>query len=271
MKPNRFRQVIAEGRVPVGHMIMEFGTRGIAKILEAADVDFVLLDMEHTGFDSERIADLVAWFKATPVAPFVRVPQGLYHFLARTMDAGALGVMVANVETPEQARSVVEGVKYAPLGLRGLGLGTAHNDYVAPDPVAYFKYANENTTVICQIESGQGLANVEAIAATPGVDVLWVGHFDLTQSLGIPAQFQHPRFLDALRRVVDTTRKFGKRAGIQPGNWEQAEQWIEIGYDAISWTSDISVYRGALTSAVLEVRERTKKRSLEPSAARSSR
>src|SRR5213592_2416284 len=155
MKQNRFQRVLREGGVPAGHMIMEFGTRGIAKILEAAGVDFVLIDMEHTGFDAERIADLVAWFKATDIAPFVRVPQGLYHFIARTMDAGALGVMVANVETGEQARSIVDAVKYAPLGKRGLGLGTAHNDYTAPPAAAYFAESNENTTVICLIESAK--------------------------------------------------------------------------------------------------------------------
>src|SRR5713101_7668624 len=159
MKENRFQRILREGGVPVGHMIMEFGTRGIAKILEAAEVDFVVLDMEHTAFDAARIADLVAWFKATDIAPFVRVPQGVYHFLARTMDAGALGVMVGNVETAEQARSIVDAIKYAPMGKRGVGLGTAHTDYQQPDPKGYFDYANRNTTVICQIESETGLAN----------------------------------------------------------------------------------------------------------------
>src|SRR5262249_50178174 len=153
MKENRFQRILREGGSPAGHMIMEFGTRGVAKILEAAGVDFVVIDMEHTGFDGERIADLVSWFKATDIAPFARVPHDLYHFLSRPMDAGALGVMVGNVETGEQAKAIVDAVKYAPLGKRGVGLGTAHNDYIPPDPSEYFDYANRNTTVICQIES----------------------------------------------------------------------------------------------------------------------
>src|SRR4029434_6231459 len=124
VKTNKFKQVLAEGGKPVGHMIMEFGTRGIAKILESTDLDFVLLDMEHTAADAGQIGDLIAWLKATPIAPFVRVPQTLYHFLARTMDAGALGVMVANVETAEQAKTIVNSVKYAPMGKRGVALGT---------------------------------------------------------------------------------------------------------------------------------------------------
>ncbi len=250
MKPNRFKQVVAEGRIPVGHMIMEFGTRGIAKIMEAAGVDFVVIDMEHTGFEAERVADLIAWFKATPVAPFVRVPQGFYHFLARTMDAGALGVMVANVETGEQARSIVDAVKYAPLGARGVALGVAHTDYTAPPAAEYFAEANANTTVICLIESAKGLDNLDAIAGTPGVDVLWVGHYDLTQSMGIPGQFQHPRFLEAIRLVIETARRHGKQAGILPHNEKQAAEWIATGFNVISWSVDIAVYRDALAEGV---------------------
>src|SRR3989454_10702939 len=255
MKDNRFQRILREGGVPAGHMIMEFGTRGIGKILEAAGVDFVVIDMEHTGFDAERIADLVAWLKATDIAPFVRVPQGLYHFLARTMDAGALGVMVGNVETGEQARSVVDAVKYAPLGKRGVGLGTAHNDYIQPDPQAYFEYANRNTTVICQIESETGLGNLDGIAATPGVDVLWVGHFDLTQSMGIPARFSDPRFTAALKQVVDAANRHRKLAAIQPGNFQQAEEWLRMGFHFLSWKVDIAVYRDALRKDIEDLRK----------------
>jgi 2-keto-3-deoxy-L-rhamnonate aldolase RhmA len=257
MKPNKFQRVLREGRSPAGHMIMEFATRGIAKILEAADVDFVVIDMEHTGFDTERIADLIAWFKATDIAPFVRVPQNLYHFLARTMDAGALGVMVGNVETAEQAKRVVDAVKYAPLGNRGVGLGTAHNDYVPPDAASYLEYANQNTTVICQIESTTGLANLDAIAATKGVDVLWVGHYDLTQSMGIPAQFSDPRFHQALRQVIEAANRHDKLAAIQPGNMQDAEEWRRMGFHFLSWSIDFVVYRAALQKQIQELRKLT--------------
>ncbi len=258
MKSNRFREVLQSGRIPIGHMIWEFGTRGIARILASTGIDFVLIDMEHTGFDTERIADLMAWFKATDIAPFVRVPQNLYHFLARTLDAGALGVMVANVESAEAAREIVSAVKYAPLGNRGVGLGGAHTDYLVPDPAGYFKEANENTIIICQIESARGLANSEAIAAVQGVDVLWVGHFDLTQSMGITAEFSNPLFLDALRAVAAAAKKHGKHAGIQPGDLEQARLWMSLGYDVLSWRTDVAAYRIALTDSIRDLRGMTR-------------
>jgi 2-keto-3-deoxy-L-rhamnonate aldolase RhmA len=254
MKPNKLKQSIAATGSAVGHMISDFGTRNIARIVAAADLDFVMIDMEHTGYDTERIADLCAWFRVTDIAPMVRVPQGLYHFCARTLDAGALGIMVANVETAAQAKEIVDACKYAPLGRRGVALGCAHNDFIMPDPVEYFRYANENTTVIAMIESPTGLANVDAIAATPGIDVLWVGHYDLTQAMGIPAQFQHPDFLNALASVVAAARRHGKQAGIQPGRLEDAEQWRGIGFNVLSWSIDFAVYRAALVHGVSDLR-----------------
>ena len=255
MKDNRMKKAVAEGRIPVGHMVWEFPTRGIARILATADLDFVVIDTEHTGAGHQDIADQMAWFAATDIAPFVRVPGPDYHWIARTMDVGALGVMVPNVETAEQATRARDAMKYLPLGKRGVGLGGALTGYQQVDPAEFFRRSNENTTLICQIESTRGLENLDAIASIEGVDNLWVGHFDLSNSMGIPAQFQHPDFLAALKRVVETAKKHGKTAGIQPGNMEQAEQWLEIGFNVISWNSDYAVYKRALQSEVGALRE----------------
>ncbi|MCC9078527.1 aldolase/citrate lyase family protein [Litorilinea aerophila] len=254
MKPNRFLERRRAGEVPVGHMILEFGTRGMAQILERAGLDFAIIDTEHSAFTVAQLADLIAWFKATPLAPFVRIPQIEYHFIARTLDFGALGIMVPNVRNGEQARAIVHAAKYAPLGDRGVILGNAHTDFQAVDPPTYMAQANENTTIICQIESVEGLENLEDIASTPGVDVLWVGHFDLTQSMGIPGQFHHPRFLDALKQVVEVGQRHGLGIGAQPNSVAQAQEWLELGFNVISYGGDFSVYLAALSSAVAEVR-----------------
>jgi len=255
MKPNRFQQVLAQGRTPVGHMVWEFATRGIARILDSVDLDFAVYDMEHSGLDLDRIADLLAWTHGCSFAPFVRVPEDHYHFLARALDAGALGVMVANVKTAEQAARIVDAVKYPPQGHRGLGLGHAHNNYVAPDPAAYLEYANKNTTVICQIESPEGVSNAEAIAATRGVDVIWAGHFDLTANMGIFAQFDHPDFFAALRTVVAAAHKHGKGAAIQPGSPAQLAAWREVGFNILSYGADSGIYQVALAEAVGRIRD----------------
>jgi 2-keto-3-deoxy-L-rhamnonate aldolase RhmA len=254
MKPNRFKQALADGRTPVGHMILEFGTRGMAQLLDNAGLDFVLIDTEHSSFTTADLADMVAWFKATSIAPFVRIPQVDYHFIARTLDMGALGIMVPNVKTGAEARAIVDAAKYLPLGKRGVIMGNAHTDFKSVNAAEQMIYANQNTTIICQIESVEGLENIEAIASTPGVDVLWVGHFDLTNSQGIPGQFHDPRFLDALKLVIDACRKHGLAAGIQPANLAQAEAWMAMGFNVISYSGDFFVYADAMKQAIEGVR-----------------
>jgi 2-dehydro-3-deoxyglucarate aldolase/4-hydroxy-2-oxoheptanedioate aldolase len=164
--------------------------------------------------------------------------------------------MAPNVTSAEQARALVDAAKYAPFGRRGVILGAAHTDFKDVVPAEFMQYSNLNTTIICQIESREGLANMGEIAATPGVDVLWVGQADLTQSLGIPGQFDHPSFLDALKRVTDMAHRRGLGAGIQPNNLAQAQEWMELGFDVISYSGDFYVYLAALSQAVAEVRNK---------------
>jgi 4-hydroxy-2-oxoheptanedioate aldolase len=254
MKENICKRIMAEDRVAVGHMIMEFNTRGMGRMVGVAGLDFVIIDMEHASFSTGEVADLIAWIHAGEVAPFVRVPQIEYHLIARVLDAGALGVMVPNVKTGAEARLIVDAVKYAPLGKRGAGIGGALTSFRTETPAEFIDYSNRNTTIICQIESVEGLENLDEIASTPGVDILWVGHTDLSLSMGIPGQFQDQRFLDALAQVAATAQKHGCKAGIQPGNAEQARQWMDIGYNVISYSSDYAIYLRALTEGARLIR-----------------
>lgn len=255
MKPNLFKTRLSEGRVPVGHMVVEFGTRGMPKILEAAGVDFVVIDAEHSGFGVSQLADMLAWYKATAVVPFVRIPQIDYHFIARTLDLGALGLMVPNVRSAAEARAAVEAAKYPPAGNRGVMLGGALTDFKSVKPRDFFDYANDNTTIICQIESVEGLDNLAEIASTPGVDVLWLGHFDLSVALGIPGQFQDERFKKAVRQVIEVARSHKLAAGFQPRDLEQAKDWLGFGFNVISCSADVFVYAAALGHYVSEVKQ----------------
>lgn len=255
MKPNRIRQVAAEGRVPVGHMLMEFDTPGVAKLCETADLDFVILDMEHGPLSISQVAGLIARLKATPITPIVRIPASEYHFVARVMDAGARGIMAPNVRTAEQARLLNAAMRYAPDGNRGLGLGVAHNDFVRPNSKQYMAEANSTNILICQIESRTALRNLEKIATEPGVDCLWVGHMDLSQSMGIVEEFHSEEFLAAMRRVTDTARDQGLFAGIQPGSPQQAKEWMALGFDLISYSTDIGIYSAGLAAGVDAVRQ----------------
>jgi 2-dehydro-3-deoxyglucarate aldolase/4-hydroxy-2-oxoheptanedioate aldolase len=149
--------------------------------------------------------------------------------------------MVPRVETAEQAAEIVRALKYAPQGKRGVALGVAHDLYQAAG-AEFFAQANEDIPVIIQVETVKGFENLEAIASVPGVDVLWVGHYDLTVSMGIPAQFDHPRLLQAMDDVVDACRRHGLAPGFLPPTPENAAHWVSKGFRMISLGSDISVF-----------------------------
>jgi len=254
VKPSTFLDVLAAGRQPIGHMLLEFHTRGIAKLLESAQLDFVVLDMEHGNLTIEGVADLVAWFKATPVTPFVRVPAHDAHFIGRALDTGALGVMIPGVSSGTEAERVVRAAKYPPLGSRGVLLAGSNTDFQAVNAAEFMHAANTRTTVLCQIESVEGVEHAEAIAGTPGVDVLFVGPGDLAAALGAPGDFTHPAFEAAMLTVAGAARKHGKAAGVFASTLEQAQRWTGMGFRVLAYATDFMVYQAALRAAVQELR-----------------
>ena len=135
--------------------------------------------------------------------PMVRIPATEYHFVARVLDMGAMGIMVPMVESAAQARKIVESAKYPPLGRRGAAFAVAHDDYTGGDIVEKIQTANSQTLLDRSNRNGRpACRNVNEIAAIEGIDVLWIGHFDLSNSLGIPGQFDHPRFQEAVGQVI---------------------------------------------------------------------
>lgn len=254
MKADRIRAALEEGRVAVGQVLMEFGTRGIAKIVALADLDYVVIDMEHSAFGIERVADLIAWFKATEVVPIVRVPQHLYHFVAGVLDAGAGGIMVGNVESADGARAIVRDAKYPPQGARGLGLTAAHSDFTTPRSGEFLAATNRETMIFAQIESAAGLASAAAIAAVDGIDVLTIGHNDLTLSMGIHGQFDHPQFTRALADVADACRANGKVAHMTALSPSKATEYVAMGYRILMLRPDAIVFRDALKALADDIR-----------------
>ena len=248
------RQKLRQGEVALGQMILELFTPGIGPMLAACGMEFVIFDMEHGRCDISLLAEMVVSCRGTDVVPMARVPDLSYGPLSRVLDIGARGVMVPRVETRQQAQDIVEQLRYAPLGRRGVALGIAHDLYQAGGP-EFFAKTNEEIVIILLLETEKAFNNLEEIVSVPGVDIAWMGHFDLTVSMGIPAQFEHPRFLQAMDALVSACRKHGVAPGFLPPSPEAAAHWIQKGFRAISLGSDIGVFLNALRhfrSAVLE-------------------
>ncbi|HLN08826.1 MAG TPA: aldolase/citrate lyase family protein [Xanthobacteraceae bacterium] len=255
MNSHRLKDLTTTTDPKFGHFIVEFATPGIGHILKSAGCEFVLFDLEHSGFSFETVKSAMRYFEAADLLAIVRVPSKDYHDIARALDVGAEGLMVPMVSTAAEARHIVQSMKYVPEGVRGVALGVAHDRY-RPGAVAdKFAAANRRTTLFCQIETAEGVDNAEAIAAIPGVDCLWVGQFDLSASLGVPGQFESKVFLDAIDRVAAGARRHGKALGRLVPNVETGADYYKRGFSFICYSGDVWVLHDALAAAITRLRE----------------
>ncbi len=254
MRDNPVKTTLASGGYAFGAMIFELFAPGIPQICRNAGADFVLYDMEHTGLSFETLKTQFALCRGLRIVPMVRVPRGEYHFIARALDVGAMGVMVPMVGTPEEAAHIVACTRYPPQGKRGAAFGFAHDDYAGGDVVEKIAALNARTMVIPQIETVEGLANVERIAAVPGVDALWIGHFDLTNFMGIPAQFKHPDFLAALDRVVAACEANGKTAAFLTTDDDWVRDFAGKGFRLFGYGVDQLMLQQALGNGLRVLR-----------------
>jgi 2-keto-3-deoxy-L-rhamnonate aldolase RhmA len=238
-----------------GHFIVEFATPGIGHILKNAGCDFVLFDTEHSGFGFETIKNAIRYFQAADLPAIVRVPSKAYDQMARAADMGAEGIMVPMVDTAEEARELVANIKYPPTGRRGVALGVAHDNYATSGIVAdRLTAANQRITLFAQIETASGAEHADAIAAVDGVDCLWVGHFDLTASLGIPGQFDDPRFLKAIDNVAAACRKHNKALGRLVPDAATGIDYAARGFDFLCWSGDVWALQAAIRDGIETMR-----------------
>lgn len=238
MRRNATKADVMAGRPVAGAFVFEFFTPGMSAILANAGCRYVFYDMEHSGLGYETLKWLFAGTRGLPIEPMVRVPRGEYTWLARALDLGATGVMVPMVDSAAQARAIVEACRYPPLGRRGAAFGFAQCDYRGGDVGAKIQAYHERTLVVAQIETERGLDQVEAIAAVDGIDVLWVGHFDLSNFMGMPARFDDPAFDAAMRRVAQVARAHGKAAGFMATDPAWVARARDMGYTMIAAGTD---------------------------------
>jgi 2-dehydro-3-deoxyglucarate aldolase len=217
----------------------------VAEILAGAGFEWVAVDMEHSNITLSDLPALFAAMENRGVLPLVRLPENDASFARRVMDTGARGVIVPMVNSRKDAERVVEAVKYPPVGKRGVGIARAH-DYGRKFK-EHVKRSNDDVLVVVQIEHIDAVKNVEGIFSVPGVDAYMIGPYDMSGSLGIPGQLDHPRVVEAKARVLKAG--IGKR--IVPGihlvhpTEEQIAEALRLGYRFIALSSDILMLKDA--------------------------
>ncbi|KAI9734141.1 MAG: hypothetical protein M1818_006654 [Claussenomyces sp. TS43310] len=203
----------------------------VSRVMARCGPSWILIDQEHGNIDDGAMHEAVAAIAACRVSPIVRIADNQAWMVKRALDAGAHGVLVPLLSFEADAKRLVASAKFPPVGVRGFGspfpMERFHPDLTSSD---YLKQANDALLTIVQIETKDGLANVDAIARVPGVDVLFVGPFDLGNNIGHPIVdgVMHDDLQAAIKKVLDTAIATGKKAGIFCTSGEQAKGYADL-------------------------------------------
>lgn len=252
MFENPVKQRLQQGLTVIGHWI-SFPSPAVVELMAGAGMDWLMIDTEHGPANWETVEDMIRAMKGTTVAPMVRVVANDPALIKLALDRGALGVLVPLVNTAEQARAAAAASRYPPEGIRGVA-GTRVNRYGSDLP-QYFAEWNRQVVVACQVETGQALENVEAIAAVEGIDVLFVGPNDLSANLNRFRRFDDPEFARAVDQIVQTARRHGKAAGYMAANDDDALARIDEGFRFIALGSDARLLAGATAATYDKIRK----------------
>jgi 2-keto-3-deoxy-L-rhamnonate aldolase RhmA len=252
MRPNAALRRLRAGETVLGMFAIDFYSTGLSRTAASAGAEFIVFDQEHTGWGLDQIRPLLAAARAADILPLVRVRTLDDHAIGSVLALGALGVMVPLIRDAAEARAVVAAAKYPPEGERGFGI--LYVDEHEGDVERYMRWANDELMVIAMVETVSAIDDLEAIAATDGIDVLWIGHFDLTASMGIPGRFDDPRYTAALAAVVDACERNGIAAGISTDDADHAVQLARQGFRFIAVGHDIVLLRDALQQRLDAVR-----------------
>lgn len=254
---NTLREKMLRGEKTVG-TFFELGSATAAECLGLSGLDYIIIDTEHGAFDPLAALDFIRAAKLYNVTPLARVPELSRPAVLKLLDAGAMGLIIPNVNSLEEAQQIVSWGKYAPLGSRGVAPSAGTDfwmaDYARQGLDHYFEVSNRETMLIPQCETAGCLEDIERIAALPGIDGIFVGPFDLSTAMGIPGQFDKPEFQDALRHVRSVCAAAGKPCIIYAANEEAVRHGFELGYDSVAYNMDATMLIKAYQEALARLR-----------------
>ncbi|MBK7082676.1 MAG: 2-dehydro-3-deoxyglucarate aldolase [Betaproteobacteria bacterium] len=240
--PNAFRRDLLAGKPLIGCW-SSLANPITTEVLGLAGFDWLLLDGEHAPNDIGTLIPQLMALKDSSSAPVVRPPWNDAVIIKRLLDAGFYNFLIPFVETEAEALAAVKATRYPPAGIRGVSVAQRHNRYgTVPD---YLATVNDHTCVLVQIESGPGLAAIDAIAGVDGVDGIFVGPSDLAAALGHLGQAGHPEVQQAIRHVFARARAQGKPSGILAPVEADARRYLEWGATFVAVGSDLGLFRGA--------------------------
>ena len=243
IRQNKVKSALKEGKAVIGTFIKMTDPCSV-ELIANAGFDFIAIDNEHTAMNRETMVNLIRAADARGIVATVRVRENSRAQILQALDAGAFGVMIPETSSPEEVRLVVERTKYAPLGNRGYSASQRSANYSNMNAAEYARLSNENTMVVVYCETAEAIRNLDDMLSVEGVDVVFVGPFDLTQALGVTGEPGHPKVLEAIDMIVKKVQAAGKAAGIIAPNATVAKRLIEQGFRYIVLGSDQAFIQG---------------------------
>ena len=211
------------------------------EIMGYSGFDFVILDMEHGPNGLLNMQNLIRAAQLTNIVPIVRVKEDNHSLMANVLDIGAAGIQVPHVKCADDVKEIIDMARFSPLGMRGMCRFVRAADYSNINGDDYFKYANEALLII-QIEGKEGVENLDSIIKQGGFDILFVGPYDLSQSLGVPGQVEHPAVEKTINEIVKKCKEKNIVVGNFNDNFKMAKKWIRLGVKYISYSVDVGIF-----------------------------
>jgi 4-hydroxy-2-oxoheptanedioate aldolase len=240
---NRFKQALAADKAQIG-LWGSIPSHYTAEVVAGAGFDWFLIDTEHTPADIENVLRQLQAIAAYPTAPVVRVPWNDMVTIKRVLDTGVQNILIPQVTTVEEAKNAVAYARYPEAGLRGVAGSTRATRFGRIEN--YFRQADAEICVLLQLESGEALKNLEAIAAIDGVDGIFIGPADLHAALGHLGEVAHKEVLPVIDDAIVRIAKAGKAPGILTANEELARRWLKLGATFVAVGADVGILaRGA--------------------------
>jgi 2-keto-3-deoxy-L-rhamnonate aldolase RhmA len=246
------KKLLREGALTLGGWIT-IAHPDVVECLSTLPFDWFVFDMEHAPLDVSILETLIMGVRGTDITPIIRVPWNDIVAIKRVLDIGAKGLMIPWVNTREEAEAAVKYSLYPPRGLRGVGPRRALM-YGSVDFLKYYKeFETEELTIAVQIETEAALRNIEEIAGVKGIDVFYVGPMDLSVNLGIPLQYNHPKFSEAIQKILDVSKKYDIVPGIHTFDLEMAKRFISMGFRFVTLVTDYVALRAFSMSMLSEL------------------
>ena len=254
--PNPVKECFKSGRPALGMLTRLARSGDIARLAKTTGHDFVMIDMQHALYNLETVGHIAQTALGCGIAPLARVRSYDDQDTAVLLDNGIMGIVFPDVNTAAEARRAVERAKYPPIGRRSVAGAVPMFDFRPVPAPEMVRALDDNTLVVCMIETPEGLANVEAIAAVPGVDVVHVGSSDLLTAMGTPGAYGTPEHLAALDKVMAAAKKHGKVAGVGGDrNLARQGEFVRKGARFLTTNSEIAFLLAEATRVTGELRK----------------